>query len=66
MMGSTPDTPNDPKPLFVAPVAMRAGDEVILFFGQLAVIKRDGIEIWRDPDIPADLLEAMLDPGKPE
>jgi hypothetical protein len=60
MTDETPNKPKESKPLFIAPVDMRAGDEITLLFGRPILIKRDGAEIWRDPDIPDYLLETLI------
>jgi hypothetical protein len=49
------------KPLFIAPVNMKPGDEITLLFGKPVLIERDGEVIWKDENIPADLLQAMVD-----
>jgi len=40
---------------------MKPGDQITLLFGRPIRIERDGIEIWRDEDIPQYVLSAIID-----
>ncbi len=55
------------KPLFIAPIDLQGDDEVVLFLGNPIRIKRDGVEIWLDPNMPEELFETLInsvDEGK--
>ena len=60
MTDETPGKPKGPTLLFTAPVEMHGGDEITLLFGRPVLIKRDGVEIWRNEDIPQDILNGIL------
>lgn len=49
LAGKNPDDP-----LFVAPVDIREGDDILLsvFDGEPLSITRDGVEIWKRPEEP--------------
>jgi len=52
------------KNLFIAPVDMKPGDDVTLFFGRPILIERDGVEIWRDEKLfPKVIPPEFADPA---
>jgi len=47
-------------PLFKAPIDIKENDVITCLFGHPAIIERDGVEIWRNKDIPDYVFSAII------
>lgn len=48
------------KPLFIAPVDIKEGDRIYLYFGKPVLIIRGEREVWRHKDITQQIIDVLV------